>query len=574
MITPWPLRAALLALLGAGIGLVIDALMPSSGRPPLAAQAASTGLFTLGLIFALVWDRARPLLALAFAALAATMVAAGTWFSSGVGDFGPDLWRLPCAIIAVAVATPLFQAWRDAPATGPRVPYEFAHDRAWTGLVTLGAALAFTLVSWLLAWLLAGLFKLIGIDTIERLLQNDQFTVALIGAALGGGMGLARDQVSILSTLQRVLRFILSALAPVLAIGLGLFLVALPVTGLAPLWEATKSTTPILLACIAGALVLVNAIIADVPADESQRRPLRMAAAVLLAVILPLAIIAAVSTGARINQYGLTPDRLWAATLVAIALAYGAAPLWALLKPAAWMARVRQGNLLLAFALCAVALVLATPLADFGALSTRSQLARLTSGAVTPAQFDWAALRHDFGPSGVAAVRRLAGAKDADTARLAVQALRSTNRYDLASQQADRQAERDLAATLVVIPQARPVPPALLSLITRQFVCRDRNAICVLYWPDGGTHATLFLAADGTQVPAVRFRQAATGWEPVESATPPSMTDARRAEIRAAIRAGKVEVRRVPSEQLFVDGKPVSVLDEPLPPGIGNAAWD
>jgi hypothetical protein len=38
-----------------------------------------------------------------------------------------------------------------------------------------------------------------------------------------------------------------------------LFVLALPFTGLNALWEATKSTTPILLFCVLGALVLANA---------------------------------------------------------------------------------------------------------------------------------------------------------------------------------------------------------------------------------------------------------------------------------------------------------------------------
>ena len=50
------------------------------------------------------------------------------------------------------------------------------------------------------------------------------------------------------------------------------------------------------------------------------------------------------------------------------------------------------------------------PLVDFGAISTRDQLARLERGRVGPDQFDWAALAFDFGPSGRAALTRLAAA--------------------------------------------------------------------------------------------------------------------------------------------------------------------
>jgi hypothetical protein len=53
------------------------------------------------------------------------------------------------------------------------------------------------------------------------------------------------------------------------AAGLALFVLALPFTGLAPLWEKTSSTTPILLVAIAGAFLLANAIIGNAPEEEA-----------------------------------------------------------------------------------------------------------------------------------------------------------------------------------------------------------------------------------------------------------------------------------------------------------------
>ena len=143
--------------------------------------------------------------------------------------------------------------------------------------------------------LLAALFGLIGLDFLKRLIEVRGFALAFSGGALLGGAGLSRDQITILSALQRLLRFVLPVLAPVLAIRLVLVIATLPFTGLATLWQATRSMTSILLASVIGALVLANVIIADHPADESRSRVLRFAAAALAVSILPLAIIAAVS---------------------------------------------------------------------------------------------------------------------------------------------------------------------------------------------------------------------------------------------------------------------------------------
>ena len=139
-----------------------------------------------------------------------------------------------------------------------------------------------------------------------------------------------------------------------------------------------------------GALILGNAVIGNAPAEERRFPLLRYGAMGLGAVMLPLAVLAAIATGLRIGQYGFTPERLWAVVFVAIACLWGAAYLVALVRGRLnWSARVRPLNLTLAFIVCGVALVLATPLVSFNAISTRDQVARLESGRTSPEQFDW-----------------------------------------------------------------------------------------------------------------------------------------------------------------------------------------
>ncbi len=559
---PWPLRSALLALLGAALGVAIAQLQ--LGPASRLDGAGIAGLVVLGLAFAHLWERGRLVSAAVGAALTG-LVALGGTYAADLGSNGPDGWRLACALIAVAVALPLFQAFRDsgrdAAAGGPRLPYAQAHDRAWTGLVITLAALAFMLTSWLLAWLLAALFKLIGIKLLEMLLQKDHFAGGLLGAALGAGMGLARDQAGILSTLQRVLRFILAVLAPVLALGLALFLAALPFTGLAPLWQATKSTTPIMLLCGAGALVLANAIIADGAGDERRARALRWAAAALAAILPALVAIAGLSLGKRIDQHGLSPDRLWAAMFIAIAAGYALAYGWALLKPADWMARVRRGNLAMAFALCGLALLLATPLISFGGIATRDQLARLENGAVKPADFDWKALRFDFGADGVAALRALAKGSNPALALSAKTALAWTDHYDAQpiGQQGERAAE--VRRLLLLTPQTRVVPEGVVALLAKAEQCGEDAAACLLHWPGGSADALVFQPQFADMRPK-RFRLVSGQWQRLDDAVAVAVSDAHnRAWLQAALAAGKVSVRKVPADQLLVNGQPASSPD-------------
>lgn len=569
---PWPRRALVLALLGALAGAALARL----AVPPVerAAATAIAGIMVFVLAFGLLWDRDRLAPALGGALVMGLVAAGGSFWAgpSGPGG-GPYGLRLPSSLIAIAVAVPLLQAWLDGRSAASRIRYPRAHDRAWTDLVTVTAALAFALISFLMAGLLGALFKLIGITALERLLQERDFVLPLLGAAVGGGGALARDQASILSTLQNVLRFILSALTPVLAVGLGLFLLSLPFTGLDSLWQATRNTTPILITCVAAALVLANAVIADEADHESRRRPLRAAAMLLLACNLPLAIIAAISVSKRVDQYGWTPDRLWAAVIVALALAYGVAGLWALLQPARWMARVRASNLGMGFGLCAVALLLATPIADFGAISTRSQVARLESGKVTLAAFDWTALRYEFGPAGVAALRELARSEPAETAKAARFALQSVDRWDFARQSHARQARVDIARNLFVLPRGadghpRAAPAAISANLAESHGCGDAESVCVLQWLPGSDSALAFVGISrfgGSQ--SVQFRLRQGTWVEVAASNRPMALETREnawlEATRVALAAGRVEVRDVKTQQLLINGK---VEGSALPP--------
>jgi hypothetical protein len=355
---------------------------------------------------------------------------------------------------------------------------------------------------------------------------------------------------------------ILSVLAPVLAVGLALFVIALPITGLAPLWEKTSATTPILLGAIAGAFILLNAVIGNSAEEEAKGRALHASAMTLGAVMTPLALVAAVSTWIRIGQHGFTPERLWALVFVIAVLVVSLTYLWALLRGrAAWSDRVRPANVGLAIGICAVALTLATPLVNFGAISTRDQLARLQSGKVRPEQFDWAALRFDFGPTGRRALERLASSGPAAFRAQARNALAQTDRWSAREQTRVGQDARELAQRLRVLPRQVPVPEGLMTVLGRQQTCGFGR--CTLFWTAGAPVAV------AVGFPCETCRAAAArlllddrgGWLVADApgdtrvgAPPPPLE-----EQRAAIEQGRVEIRNVQRQQVFVGGKPVGM---------------
>ena len=139
--------------------------------------------------------------------------------------------------LAVAIAAPLFQVARDEEAWC--FPYREVHSHAWMNVVLWFAVWAFVLVTYFLLYLLGSLFDLIGINLLTELLRKNWFWYMVTGASFGGAIGILRDRDRVVVTLQRVVTAVSSVLAPVLAAGLVLFLLATPFKGVGLLWQAT-----------------------------------------------------------------------------------------------------------------------------------------------------------------------------------------------------------------------------------------------------------------------------------------------------------------------------------------------
>lgn len=550
----WPLRALLLAALGAGFGFLFDRLIQGPGGPtwtesPLRVAGAAF-LAVSGVAFAVTLERRRWTWSVAFAAGAGLLAAfVAGWNGSPNGWGAGEGWQFFSALLAVALALPLFQSFRDG---GRRCPETAAvHGHVWTNLILCGAACAFVGATILLTLLLAELFHLIGIDFLRDLMNESAFIWTLACGAFGGAVGLLRDRDQMLGTLHKVARAVLSVLAPVLALGLVLFVVALPVTGLQPLWDQTQATTPILLVCILGALLLVNAAIGNAAHEEARSPVLRLSAIALAVVTLPLALVAAVSTAKRIGQYGLTPDRLWACVFVLAAAAFALAYLYALVRGrAGWPEALRRANVRLAAGHGLLALFLALPIVGFGAISARNQLARLESGKVAPEHFDWTGMRFDFGPSGRRALEKLAGGTHPVVRQRATEALRATTRWAISRQAPVLAGRPALPPARLRVEGASAVPPGLADLVARTAQCHDDECRLVFVEPKqavlmraGCPHCPLYLfeaQPDGTWAqrhPAL----------PVETSRPAPPN----------VGGGRVEVRRVERRQLFVDGQAV-----------------
>jgi len=571
----WPQRAPLLAALGAITGLGYQALVcvgPYRWTEEPARLALGAFLLGIAIPFAFIAERRRIEWSGGFALAAGLVVGLVSWWTGGLnGGVGSEPWHLVCALLAVAIAAPLFQVARDEEAWC--FPYREVHSHAWMNVVLWFAVWAFVLVTYLLLYLLGSLFDLIGINLLTELLRKNWFWYMVTGASFGGAIGILRDRDRVVVTLQRVVTAVSSVLAPVLAAGLVLFLLATPFKGVGLLWQATKYTTPILLSCIVSSLILANAVLGDSEEDEPRSQILRCGAMGLGVTMLPLALIAAISTGKRIHQYGLTPDRLWAVTFVAIAIAYGLAYLVALVRRRlAWGVDVRPANLKLAFAVCGVALILATPLAAFGTLSAHDQVARIRAGRTPPERIDFYALAFDMGPTGRDGLRWLTqhGAND-EVRKKAREALAMKDRFQLVDLNAHPE-PAILTAKAKVYPEGMAIPPQLWAAVPMSNACGQAgDKRCVIrFWEDRGVAALVSQSCDECMFDTtILYRQADGSWSDTRLPFPrrdPIVPRPSKAEVArqwAKVANGEIDIRPVTEDRLVVAGDTTNEVIEP-----------
>jgi hypothetical protein len=579
----WPLRPWIMAAVGAAAGLIFHFLSKHEYGDSLAIwrQAGATFVAISALSFLITTERLRFVWTLGFAIAWGVVIALVGWFTAGYNrDATIFEWPYFSGIFAVMIAAPLFQTIRDE--GRGNFPYGRLHNHAWTDAVIGVASLAFTGVVFLLAWLIAGLFDLIGIEAIRKLLQKEWFTWVLSGFAFGAAVGILRERERLLATLRRLVMIVYSVLAPVLAVALVLFLASIPFTGLGKLWKSGVPATPLLLLAGAGAILLANAVFGDGKDDRSDNRLLNWSALLLVAVILPLSIIAAYSMGIRISQYGWTPERIWGVIAVAVAIAYGIAGWYTI-----WRGRLEFDEHLrplqtsLAIGLCGLALFLALPILDFGAMSARSQIARLESGKVSPAKFDWKAMAFDFGPAGRSRLQQIAKSASPGTNRLAATALAAKDRWDATQ---EKIVAGPLPVEVTVYPAGSAVPAELRALLLHgrkgeQPFCSEGGACRVYAQSDGATFVA-FMDGCANLAPAERidpkircnrspgvFEKKGGKWVNVYGGSymgfsPPMAEVSNKDEIASlkreseALDRGDVRIVTVEKRQLQIGGKP------------------
>lgn len=372
----------------------------------------------------------------------------------GVSPLSPPLFL--ATAVMLFIAHHLVQP-ADA-ARKPIAPYPDYFDLTWTNGVRLALSLAFTGAFWLLLFLAAALFKLIGISAIGKLIGETAFafpaTGLMFAAAVHMAVQLTEARAGLVRGALTVGLTLLTWLLPLMVLIGGGFLATLPFTGLAPLW-GTKAATALLLAAAAALILLINAAYQD--GGEPPHLIPRLAARIAGLLLIPIVILAGYALWLRIDQYGLTPERVFAGVFLLVAIGFTIGYALAAVKPGPWMKLLERTNPLMA-AVCVLLLIaLFTTLADPARLSVASQVKRLEAGKVAADKFDYAFLRFDAGRYGRHALDRLKADPNGEIAKRAREAAASTERR-VAAEEA-----RPNFKAMAVYPAGKALPQSFVT---------------------------------------------------------------------------------------------------------------
>ncbi len=315
---------------------------------------------------------------------------------------------MPGALAVLGVFLLLFIAWPLILAGEGerrwRASYPAYFDTAWKlGLQLMFSGL-FVGVFWLILNLGAELFALVGMDGLRRLIGEAEFAIPASTLALSAGLHLSDARPGIIQGLRSLLLTLLSWLLPLLVVLIAAFLALLPFTGLDSLWK-TGHASALLLGASGLLIFLLNAAYQD--GREQPGRVIRLSLRAACLLLAPLQALAAYALALRVGQYGWSPDRVFAASLVILGACYAAGYGWAAIRRRAEFAGVASANIYAAWLSLALLAAVLTPLADPARISVASQLARLQAGRVAAERFDFDFLRDRGLRYGHAALLRL-----------------------------------------------------------------------------------------------------------------------------------------------------------------------
>ena len=313
-------------------------------------------------------------------------------------------------LLIFTIATAFIQSWS---VTKPHYTYNELFKNAWNNPIHIILALLLTGATFALLGLASLLFMSLGLGFFSTILFNSVVTPIIMGTMMGIAIGISYQYQELIFKFKHLLFSLFKILAYLSAAITIIFALSLPFT-LEKLFSGNNAAVILLW------LTLVSITLLNSQVDASYNRQQAINASffnhyLLISQIFLSPIFIILSLYAiylRIDQYGLTPPRLFslAAALFAFILTAGYAVL-TLKYQFNWRKAIIKANPPVALFGLAFGILLLSPLLSPTRLSTNNQVERLLTGQVSPEQFDYSLLKYHLGKAGEQALTKLADNK-------------------------------------------------------------------------------------------------------------------------------------------------------------------
>lgn len=397
--------------------------------------------------------------------------------------------------------------------------YERLFNYAWRNGILLATAMAMVGVVWLVLVTGAGLMSLIGVKWVMEMIRKPVFIFPVTGLVVAAAFALGLARAAMTESIRRFWLSIASWLLPLVLFFAVLWVLAVPFTGLEPLFK-TRNAAFMMLAFTALAVKFSNCAYQDGEVVWPYPQWLSRATQGAWLALLVVVAIAWWALGLRMAQYGLSEQRLWAGLAATLAAIYAVGYSLSWLKPGRWMRAMAPTNIVAALVLCLGLLAFLSPLANIRQLSVAAHVRHVTQANGTQ-EPDWDYLRWRSGRFGRDALQALAagtGVPEGQAwAKQAARALAQTSRHD---NKPEVLSDRALAEKFAVFPQGRSLPESFVQHAQASNQawelkrCLKVVAICPVWLGDlnGDGQDELVLFNPGSGWRGALFMQAKDGW--------------------------------------------------------------
>ena len=475
--------------------------------------------------------KVRRVALLCFGLLFAALGAATAW-SAGVDARALGV-RFQDTLVAGVLGFVLLGLFCGFDVEARRWRYERLFYYAWRNGILLVTAAVMTGIFWGVLWAGAALMSLIGVTFVRELITQSIFVFTVTGLVVAASVGLGLVRAGMTETIRRYALSIAAWLLPLVLFFAVLWAVALPFTGLDPLFK-TRYAAKLMLAFTALAVLFANCAYQD---GEHEAYPDWLARALQGAWLALLVVVGVAwwALGLRVAQHGWSEDRLWAALVATLAVVYAVGYALSWLRRERWMQTMGMTNIAAAWLLCIGLLIYVAPPTHVRKLAVAAHLAHVQQQkadaggkAIEP---DWNYLRWQSGRYGREALQAMAAGQGVPAGqgweRTAERLLAENNRYNPQPQQ--QMNAEELAQKVRVHPQGRSLPEGFVPFLQQDKSwelrhCLQMPAGCAVWLGDldGDARDELLVFANGWNGAVfVQTGQTSEGWRRAGNFTVP-----------------------------------------------------